>query len=46
MSQTFPQKSVKIFDNKIKLQEFPKFRRFSLQMPKSSNNSNNFGINK
>ncbi len=47
MAQTFPQKSVKIkFDNRIKLQEFPKYRRFSSQIPKSSNRSNNCGINK
>jgi hypothetical protein len=46
MAQTFSQKSVKIYDNKIKLQEIPKFRRFSLQIPKSSNRSNNCGINK
>jgi hypothetical protein len=47
MAQTFPQKFVKIkFDNRIKLQEFLKFRRFSLQIPKSSNRNNNFGIDK
>jgi hypothetical protein len=47
MAQTYPQKFVKIkFDNRIKLQEFLKFRRFSLQIPKSSNRNNNFGIDK